>query len=276
MEVDAIKDRPWKENLIYFLKEPTRQSLRQLIQLEAVEDNDLEFKRELLPFDSLAKHVLAMANKNGGAIVFGVDEVEVNQFSPCGLSKSLDLTDIQKKLSIYIPKNLEINIVPHYFKDEPDIEFKNKIFLLVIVYYNPKYIPFLSLKDGEKINRDTIYIRRNRASEPINHDELQDILNNRINTEYSTTNELKLVEHLEELKELYRRIPKTVTELKHNNRFRSSILAEPYDLMEPRILFGDMERKTSPNPEYPQESYDGFIKRIIEIKKDVIVKLVSK
>ncbi len=271
-----MKDRPWKENLIYFLKEPTRQSLRQLIQLEAVEDNDLEFKRELLPFDSLAKHVLAMANKNGGAIVFGVDEIEVNQFSPCGLPKSLDLTDIQKKLSIYIPKNLEVNIIPHYFKDEQDLDFKDKIFLLVIVFYNPKYIPFLSLKDGEKINRDTIYIRRNRASEPINYDELQDILNNRINTEYSTTNELKLVEHLEELKELYSRIPKTVTEFKPNNPFRSSILAEPYDIMKQRMLFGDMERKTSPNPEYPQESYEGFIKRIIEIKKDVIVKLVSK
>jgi predicted HTH transcriptional regulator len=150
MEIDTVKDKPWKENLVYFLKEPTRQNLRQLLQLEAVEDNDLEFKRKLLPFDSLARHILAMANKNGGAIVFGVDEIEVNQFSPCGLSESLDLTDIQKKLSIYIPKNLEINIISHYFKDEQDLEFKDKIFLLVIVYYNPKYIPFLSLKDGSK------------------------------------------------------------------------------------------------------------------------------
>jgi Putative DNA-binding domain len=82
MEVDILKDKPWKENLSAFLKEPTRQNLRQLLNLEAVEDNDLDFKRELRSFDSLAKHILAMANKNGGAIVFGVDEVEKNQFSP--------------------------------------------------------------------------------------------------------------------------------------------------------------------------------------------------
>jgi len=34
-----------------------------------------------------AKHILAMANKNGGAIVFGVEEIKPNQFSPCGLSQ---------------------------------------------------------------------------------------------------------------------------------------------------------------------------------------------
>ena len=275
MKIDIAKDRPWKENLSCFLKDPNRQNLRQLLQLEAVEDNDLDFKRELLPFDSLARHILAMANRNGGAIVFGVDEIEANQFSPCGLSEGLDLTDIQKKLSAYIPRNLEHDVIPCFFTDEQDLEFKNKIFLVIIVHYNPRHIPFLSLKDGVKINRDTIYTRRNRASEPINYDELQDILNNRISTEYSTTNELKLVEHLEELKELYSRIPKTITEFKHNSLFRPSILAGSYDARNQRMLLGDVERKTSPNPEYPQESYEGFIKRIIEIKKDVIVKLVS-
>jgi hypothetical protein len=75
---------------------------------------------------------------------------------------------------------------------------------------------------------------------------------------------------------LYSRIPKTVTEFKHSRPWRASVLPESYDLMNQRMLFGDMERKTLPNPEYPQESYDGFIKRIIEIKKDVIIKLVSK
>jgi len=276
MEIDTVKDRPWKENLIDFLKEPTRENPRQLLQLEAVEDNDLEFKRELIPFDSLARHILAMANKNGGAIVFGVDEVEVNQFSPCGLSESLDITDIQKKLSTYIPRNLRNDIVPCFFKDERDIEFKDKFFLIIIIHYNPRYIPFLSLKNGSKINRDTIYTRINGASEPISYDELQDVINNRINTEYSTTNELKLIEHLEELKELYSRIPRTVSEFKHNYLFGSSVLSEPYALRQQRILFGDTERKILPNPEYPQESYEGFIKRIINIKKDVIIKLVSR
>jgi predicted HTH transcriptional regulator len=254
MEIDNTKDKPWKENLSLFLKDPNRQNLRQLLQLEAVEDNDLEFKRELLSFDLLSKHILAMANKNGGAIVFGVDEVEINQFSPCGLSESLDITDIQKKLSIYIPKNLETNIIPHYFKDEQDIKFKGKMFLIVIIGYNPRYLPFLALKHGSAINRSTIYTRRNGASEPINYDELQDILNNRISTEYSTTNELKLVEHLEELKELYAQIPKR-------------ILSTFYIM---QAIQGNV------NPEYPKESYEDFICKVIEIKKEVIISLIKR
>lgn len=103
MAIQRKQDQPWKENLTIFLQEPNRQNLRQLLQLESVEDNDLDFKRELPPFDSLAKHILAMANKNGGAIVCGVEEVKPNQFSPCGLSNSFDLTDIEKKMSSYIP-----------------------------------------------------------------------------------------------------------------------------------------------------------------------------
>jgi predicted HTH transcriptional regulator len=212
-----------------------------------LEDNDLEFKRELLPFDSLAKHILAMANKNGGAIVFGVEEVKANQFSPCGLSDSPDLTDIQKKISNYIPKELQIDIVPHIYKD--DSALNDKIFLIIIVPYDSRHLPFISLKDGNDINRNTIYIRRNRASEPINHDELQITLNDRIDTEYSATSERNLIKHIEELKELYSYIPKT------------NLLSIPSIGMR--------------NPEYPEESFDSFMNRMIKLKKDVIVKFIS-
>ena len=105
MENSGAKDKPWKKHLASFLKDPTRRNLRDLLQLEAVEDNDLEFKRELLPYDSLAKHILAMANKNGGAIVFGVEEIKANQFSSCGLSNSFDITDIEKNYILIFLKN---------------------------------------------------------------------------------------------------------------------------------------------------------------------------
>lgn len=215
MENSGTKDKPWKEHLASFLKDPTRRNLRDLLQLEAVEDNDLEFKRELLPFDLLAKHILAMANKNGGAIVFGVEEIKPNQFSPCGLFNSFDITDVEKKLGSYISKKLEIDIIPTYFKGQDHPEIEDKFFLIIIVKYNPRHLPFISLKAGDNLKKDTIYIRRNRASEPINHDEIQEILNNRIDTEYSTTNERKLIEHLEELKELYSHIPKKLKKLFH-------------------------------------------------------------
>jgi predicted HTH transcriptional regulator len=271
MESNSEKDKPWKEQLGSFLKEPTRLNLLRLLQLEAVEDNDLEFKRELLPFDLLAKHILAMSNKQGGAIVFGVEEKQANQFSPCGLSSSVDITDIEKKLSNYIPKKLNPNIFPFYFGGEEQPEYKDKFFLVVVVNYNPRYIPFVSLKAGDNIKKDIIYIRRNRASEPINHDELQEILNNRIDTEYSATDERKLIEHLEELKELYSHIPKTVKQ----------IVSYPHtaiiDLQnELRRLNGEPQYKTVPNPDYPQESYENFVGKLIEIKKDIIIQSIKK
>jgi predicted HTH transcriptional regulator len=224
----------------------------------------------------LAKHILAMANKSGGAIVFGVEEIEANKFSSCGLLKSFDITDIDKKLASYIPKKVERNIIPIHFKGETQPELEDKIFLVVIVGHDSIHIPFLSLKSGDNIKRDTIYTRRNRASEPINHDELQEILNSRIDTEYSTTNERKLIEHLEELKELYSRIPKTIKEVvSHKPPSR------PYGILgfqaeDMKMMFGETEYKTLPNPEYPKESYESFVSKIIEIKKDVIIKLIAK
>lgn len=269
------KDKPWKEQLASFLKDPTRRNLRELLQLEAAEDNDLEFKRELLSFDLLAKHILAMANKNGGAIVFGVEETKLNQFSPCGLSNSLDITDIEKKLAAYIPKKLESSIIPTYYKGDNHPGFKDKFFLIIIVNHNPRYVPFMALKSGENLRKDTIYIRRNRASETINYDELQEILNNRIETEYSTTYERQLIEHLEELKELYRHIPKTIKKFVSYTP-PSFSLNLGFTQQDIRRIFGETEYETLPNPDYPEESYEGFIKKLIEIKKDVIIKLVKK
>jgi predicted HTH transcriptional regulator len=213
MDSSPENSEPWKKSLASFLKDPTRLNLKRLLQIEAVEDNDLEFKRELIPFDSLAKHMLAMANKKGGAIVFGVEETKPNQFASCGLSESFDITDIDKKLSAYISKKLEAGIIPVCYKGEDHPEFEDKLFLVIIVKHNPRYIPFISLKSGDNIKKDTIYIRRNRASEPINHDELQEAINDRINTEYSTTDERQLIEHLEELKTLYNHIPKTIKQV---------------------------------------------------------------
>jgi hypothetical protein len=267
-------DKPWKENLASFLKEPTRQNLRYLLQLEAIEDNDLEFKSELIAFDLLAKHILAMSNKNGGAIVFGVDEIKANQFNPRGLSHGIDITDIEKKLEKYLPSKVPVNIVPVYFKEEENIDFKDKFFLIVIVKNDPKYVPFMALKSSENINRNLIYVRRNRASETANYDEIQEIINSRIDTEYSTTNERRLVEHLEELKELYNHIPKTVQIVisrTHPNSHSLELVSQIF-----REYSGKIEYETKPNPNYPKESYEEFINKLIEIKKKKIIQILNK
>lgn len=262
MEPNATRENPWKENLASFLKNPTRDNLRNLLMLESVEDNDLEFKRQLIPYHDIARHILAMSNKNGGVIVFGVDEVEDNIFKCNGLENLPDMTDFDKKLSNYVPTELKRNDLLHTIPcrfDDDNSDFSGKIFLVIIVYYSPKYMPFISIKAEEKLKKDTIYIRRNRASEPANHNEIQEILNKRIETEYLTTDERELIEHLEELKKLYSYIPQKI-------RKGGDPVFEMYD---------DYGYRTISNRNYPKESYEEFIGKLIEIKKEIITNLVK-
>jgi predicted HTH transcriptional regulator len=273
MDSNADREKPWKKQFDSFMKEPNRDNLRTLIEQEAIEDNDLDFKRELIKFDELAKHILAMANKSGGAIIFGVEEVKDNQFYSCGLNELPDITKIEKSVKNYIPNKLEFDSIPYHFSDDSS-DLHDKFFLVIVVYYNPKYIPFVALKESTELKRNTIYIRRNRASEPINHEELQEILSKRIETEYSVTDERKLIEHLEELKELYKYIPKTINKLVSYSPPKT-FLSLPTNIMMAEV-FGKSEYKNLPNPDYPEESYESFIAKIIDIKKNVIIDLVGK
>ena len=276
MESNSTRENPWKENLASFFKNPTRDNLRSLLTLESVEDNDLEFKRELIPSDDIARHILAMSNKNGGAIVFGVAEVQDNIFQCNGLKNLPDMTDFDKKLANYVPTDLKRNdllhTLPYRFNDD-DPDFSEKIFLVIIVHYNPRCIPFISTKAGEKLKKDMIYIRRNRASEPANHDEIQYILNKRIETEYSTTDERELIKHLEELKKLYSYIPRKIDKVVYHPP--APRISDVVRSLEKEAMFGRTACETLSNPDYPQESYEDFIGRLIEIKKEVIIKLVK-
>lgn len=182
-----------------FLSEPTRSNLRRLLENEAIEDNDIDFKQELVSQTELAKHIIAMANKQGGVIIFGLKENEPNIFDPEGIKEKIDPTDLEKKLSKYLsPELMQLkHILPITYTESEYAKLKNKSFILVIIEYDPKHIPFMPLKDGDRIAKNTIYIRRNRATEPATYDDIQNILNRRLETEYSSSSERKLREHLE-------------------------------------------------------------------------------
>ena len=283
MEPNSTRENSRKENLASFLKNPTRDNLRSLLMLESVEDNDLDFKRELIPYYDIAKHILAMSNKNGGAIIFGVDEIKANNFSVCGLDDLPDRTDILKGINAFIPFELtnDVDVHLHRFNEQEDQNLQNKMLLSIIVEHNPKYIPFVSLKDKDnKLKKNTIYIRRNGASEIANYDEIQDILNRRIETEYSTTNERELIEHLEELKKLYSYIPKTVRVVNETisdiiSSQKLSARSSPKVESNTQRILKELEYRILPNPDHPKESYEAFIGKLIEIKKEIIINLVK-
>ncbi|MGD1917943.1 MAG: hypothetical protein ACFCAD_03080 [Pleurocapsa sp.] len=145
-------------------------------------------------------------------------------------------------------------------------------------------IPFLPLTDGKDIYRNTIYIRKNRATEPANYDDIQDILNRRLQTEYTSSSERKLREHLEELKELYSHISKTTGKgyfrnsrnplgIELSNTLRSGILKT---LNLDQFDSSDTYIPPKPNPNYPEEDYEQFVSRMIGLKKGIIESQIKK
>ena len=147
------------------------------------EYDDLDFKREMIECPKLVKHILAMANTSGGIICFGVGENDDGKFCPVGLENIEDNTVIQEKLNKFLPHELEYNIIAINYSDDVEWnELRNKNFLLIIVEFTPEYIPFLPIKDSDIFTRVDIFCRKNSSSTKCEYNDLNDLLNKRIQT----------------------------------------------------------------------------------------------
>ncbi|NES98920.1 MAG: ATP-binding protein [Desertifilum sp. SIO1I2] len=85
-----------KEDFAKLFENPSRESLRQLLANNTGEYDDLDFKGEWIDSSKLAKHIIGMANKSGGVIIFGVDESD-NQLITKGIVLD-DKTDFKKNI----------------------------------------------------------------------------------------------------------------------------------------------------------------------------------
>jgi predicted HTH transcriptional regulator len=209
--MNESKDRD--NYFINFINNPTKANFKHLIQENTGEKSYLDFKGEWLDFAIVAKHVLAFANSGGGCLVLGVED---NKRSPIGLYKSKDETEIRQGIQKYLPNNFighwENLIELHDFdyNEGEDSDFNGKKFQALIVRDDYRFIPFLSVKevkndkDKSILQVDTVYIRRGTSSCPANDEELQKLINRRIEAGYSSKHLLDLSEHLEQLKILYR------------------------------------------------------------------------
>ena len=117
------------------------------------------------------------------------------------------------------------------------------------------HLPFLAKADGKDIKSNRVYVRKEGLSDEATHEELQQLINKRIETGYSSSREISLEEHLNQLKILYKQIPRL------KQRDIAGILATPLANM-----------FSEPNPKYPKETFEDFILRILELKKARIVK----
>lgn len=85
-------------------------------------------------------------------------------------------------------------------------KLKGKSFQVLFVEDDPTHLPFAAVKDGPHVRGNAIYTRRGVATEEANYEELQRIINRRLETGYSSRRELDLKTHLEQLRVLYEQL----------------------------------------------------------------------
>ena len=260
------KSKSIKESFANFFDNPSRDMFRNLILDNTGEHDDLDFKTKPCSEPTISKDILAMANKAGGALIFGVTENKLdNSFEPVGLTEVTEKTKFKTKLGSYLPDQLIYEVYDFQYQESEYPKLGNKFFRIILVEYTPQYIPFLAKKDGEGIRKIDVYIRNNSSTIPAEFSHIQDIINRRLATGYSSARELSLREHFDELKQIYSLI--SVGEMRNQQYDNDAAYYE-----EVAYNNGDYFEI---NPKYPKEDFEDFVVKMIELKKQVITSMVK-
>lgn len=195
-------DKDQHEEFAKFFTTPTRDNFRNLVKNAVGEANHLDFKQAWPESAKLAKHVLSIANAGGGAIVIGVRQTSAGQLDACGALALQDKAHVATSLQRYIPRSLRYFVIDFHYVASDYAELKGKSFQVLLVEDDAKQLPFLSLSDGTEIKRNAIYVRSGTSSREADHEELQQIINRRIETGHSSQGALDLSKQIEQLRAL--------------------------------------------------------------------------
>ena len=243
------------ESFAAFFERPTHRALAELLLRNFGEFSHIDFKKEWTLNSKLARHVLGMANSNGGVIVFGVTENPDKTIENIGLESLKDKSEVIGSIRKFIPDDLPLIVLDFAYTENDHAALKGKRFQVVLVDDLPERIPFVASSDGDGIKEGHIYYRHGTNTQPATHNQLQEILGRRLAASPATYRERDLRSHLDELKLLYDSIRKT----------KGSWLSAQ------QAMFDLNESFAIPNPFFPEEGYDQFIARAIEAKKTVIL-----
>jgi predicted HTH transcriptional regulator len=235
--------KPQHESFAQFFEQPTREKLRELVKQNIGETDYLDFKADWPDLVKVSKHILALANSGGGVLVIGLNQTATGDIEATGLTEFKDKVDIVKTTNKYVPANVSFDIFDFSYTDSEYPSIKGKKFQVVLVEYSEIILPLLSLKEGTNIKSNVAYIRHGTESTEANHDQLEHLVNLRIESGYSSSHTLELKEHLDQLQVLYKSI-------NNENLFGSSSLA----IME--RFFGN-----------PLKEYYQFIENMISSKQ---------
>jgi predicted HTH transcriptional regulator len=195
--------KPQHEAFAQFFEKPTRERLRELVKQNIGETDYLDFKVEWPDLVKVSKHILALANSGGGALVIGVNQTDAGSIEAKGLTEFKDKVDIIKNTNKFIPANVSFEILDFSYADSEYPSIKGKMFQVVLVEYSEKILPLLSLREGTGIKSNIAYIRHGTESTEANHVQLEHLVNLRIESGYSSSHTLELKEHLDQLQVLY-------------------------------------------------------------------------
>ena len=259
------------KDIVYnLLQEPTLDKFRDFLHAQTGEHNSIDFKKQWIENAALTKEILALANSKGGIIVFGVSENEDSSICIDGLTEIKDKAVISNEIKNFISSNLKYEIYDFSYTTSEYKALENKKFQMLFVEDVPKYIPFLSKRERGNLKQNMIYIRRGTSCEIANEEELNAILDRRIQYLYPSKGEpLILEEHLKQLKILYEMIEK------NHVYYKDSPLTKIASAFSSITNLSLGEKVVEPNPLYPDESYEQFISRMLIEKKKKIERVLD-
>lgn len=256
-----------KDNMYSLLKEPNLDNLREYLHNHTGEHNSIDFKQDWINDDKLAKLMLALANTKGGIVLFGVAEKDDGTADCIGIKQLRDKTDVDKEVRKFISTDLVYDIYNFTYDTSEYKALEGKSFQMLVVEDTPQHIPFMALKESTSIKDNEIYVRRGTSCEKASQEELREIFTRRMNYMHPVKGEpLKLEEHLKQLSTLYNHIEK------EHVVYEGGIL-EGFRSMFSALTQGS--KVVTPNPLYPDESYEEFISRMILEKKNKIERVLD-
>lgn len=192
-----------KELMYDLLQSRDREKFLSLLDNSLGEQDALDFKKEWIDYQNLAKIMLGMANIGGGMIVVGVEEKEDKTLNPVGLKSICDKADVQNKIDKYLPENLKFRVDDYDFTGESYSKIKNKLYQVVSISSDDKNLPYILTKGMEKDEEGVIFVRRGTKSVRANTEEIKNMISKRTETLLMDKSSLELEEHLKQLYILY-------------------------------------------------------------------------
>lgn len=218
-----------KDIMYSFLQDPSREKFVEIVFNGNGEQNNLEFKEQWIDYQKISEIILGIANSGGGAIVFGVKELNNGTLNNEGLIKLEDKAIADSKLRKFLPETIDFEILDFNFSGEEYSKLKNKLFQVLIVNSKDDLLPYIWNKDSNGSEMGTIFIRRGTKTCKANSKELDDLIKKRIKSTYSEKTSLELGEHIGQLKILYESISKN----KKYYSFPSNVSNTLQNLMKP-------------------------------------------